>query len=327
MIRETDELTFTVDVERRLDLLIQGAFFEFLQKEVSRSEVQRWIEQHCVTVNEKLEARTGTKPKIGSLVHVKVKLSAPTTVDAEEGDIEVIFEDKDLLVINKEPGISVHPGAGQRSGTLANRIVHYLRGAGIGEVPRWGLVHRLDKDTTGVLVVCKNAESHFKVSRMFHDREVNKRYISLVYCPPRGAVGIRSEDSGTIDLSIGRDPKFRVRMKVDGEAPRSAITHFEVIERFRYAALLKAKIDTGRTHQIRVHMAHIGSPVIGDVTYWGQQKLPVDLADAVKRFSRQALHAHSLQLKHPTTGEVMTFEAQPPKDFQSLVGVFRGKTQ
>lgn len=249
----------------------------------------------------------------------------------------MLYEDDDVIVISKPAGLVVHPAAGNWTGTLVNALIHHCGDSlsGIGGVRRPGIVHRLDKDTTGVMVVAKNDVAHRHLSLQFADHgrttSLERAYQAIVWGRPRQLVG-------TIDAPLGRSSSDRTRRAVkrpDSQDADEAITHYEVLERFHetpdataLASLIECHLETGRTHQIRVHMAHIGHPLLGDAVYGGGFKtkanlLPEAAKQAVHRFTRQALHAYMLQFEHPRTGEVMHFEAPLPDDMEELAAALR----
>jgi len=228
----------------------------------------------------------------------------PATVAPEDISLPVVFEDEHLLVINKPPALTVHPGAGRPSGTLVNAVLARVPGlARVGSRQRPGIVHRLDKDTTGLLVVAKTSVAYASLSSQVARRTVNRTYLALVH-------GVLPHEERTITAPIGRHPRHRTRMAVVPRG-REAITRYRVLERLARYTLVEAHLVTGRTHQIRVHFAHIGHPVAGDPVYAGR---PDELG-----IGRQALHAHRLQFLHPASGKEMAFEAPPPADFTAAV--------
>ena len=269
----------------------------------SRSRIKAFIEAGHVTVD-----GTAAKPALrlrrGQRVEVVVPPSPPSTVTPEEIPFPVVFEDEHLLVINKPPDLTVHPGAGRASGTLVNAILARVPGlAGVGSRQRPGIVHRLDKDTSGLLVVAKTPAAYASLQPQVARRTMSRMYLALVH-------GVLPREEDTIDAPIGRHPRHRTRMAV---APRGreAITRYRVLERFARYTLVEAQLITGRTHQIRVHFAHIGHPVAGDPVYAGR---PDELG-----VGRQALHAYRLRFVHPAIGKEMVFEAPPPADFTAAV--------
>ncbi len=242
---------------------------------------------------------------------------APVLGDRPEAiTLEVVFEDADLLVLNKPAGLVVHPGAGNRDGTLLNALLHH--DPGLARIPRGGIVHRLDKDTSGLLVVARSLPAHTALVAMLAVRDVHRRCAAIVNGVPVAG--------GKVDAPLDRHPADRLRRAVR-EGGRPAVTHYRVREKFRAQALLQCELESGRTHQIRVHMAHAGYPLVGDPLYGKGLRLPrgatSELADALRGFRRQALHAERLAFTHPVTGEVLAFEAAPPRDFLDLLVALR----
>lgn len=242
---------------------------------------------------------------------------APVLGDrAEAIDLDIVFEDADLLVLDKPAGLVVHPGAGNRAGTLLNALLHH--DPGLAKVPRAGIVHRLDKDTSGLLVVARSLPAHTTLVAMLAARDIHRRYAAIVNGVPVAG--------GTVDAPLDRHPTDRLRRAVR-EGGRPATTHYRVREKFRAQALLQCELESGRTHQIRVHMAHAGYPLVGDPLYGRGLRLPRgatgELADALRGFKRQALHAERLAFVHPVTGATLAFEARPPQDFRGLLEALR----
>jgi 23S rRNA pseudouridine1911/1915/1917 synthase len=318
---------------RRLDQWLSAA----LGPAFSRNRVQALIRQGAVQVGDKVTTEANRKVSEGD--RVSIELPEPESAEPQGEDIplDVLYEDADLIVINKPPGLVVHPGAGNWTGTLVNALIHHCGDSlsGIGGVRRPGIIHRLDKETSGVMVVAKTDQAHRALSEAFADHgrsgDLERAYVALVW-------GIPPRVTGTIDAPLGRSGRDRVRRAVvpeTGDDARHAVTHFKVLERFAesrtdtaQAALVECRLETGRTHQIRVHMAHIGHPVIGDPDY-GQafrtkaNRLPEPLREHVRTFPRQALHAALLAFRHPTTHIKLKFEAPMPGDMRGLVGGFR----
>jgi 23S rRNA pseudouridine1911/1915/1917 synthase len=318
---------------QRLDQWLAAA----LGPDMSRSRVQMLIRQGAVTIDGKPVDETKRKMTSGERVSVVMPEPEPAEPQGEAIALDVLYEDDELIVINKPAGLVVHPGAGNWTGTLVNALIHHCGDtlSGIGGVRRPGIVHRLDKDTTGVMVVAKNDIAHRHLSLQFADHgrtmPLERAYQAIVWGRPRPLVG-------TIDAPLGRstgDRTKRAVQKPDRDDSDEAITHYKVLERFRelpdataLASLVDCHLETGRTHQIRVHMAHIGHPLLGDTTYGAGFKtkanlLADDARDVVNRFPRQALHAYLLQFEHPRTGEVMHFEAPLPDDMLELAAALR----
>ncbi|MDK2969356.1 MAG: rRNA synthase [Bacteroidota bacterium] len=242
--------------------------------------------------------------------------------------LNIVYEDDDLMVINKPPGMVVHPGHGNYTGTLVNAIAYYLHydnGINIDD-PRLGLVHRIDKDTSGLLVVAKTPEAKTNLSLQFYNKTTKRQYVALVW-------GNVENDEGRIEGNIGRDPRDRMLMRVfpDGEMGKPAVTHYKVLERFGYVTLVQCRLETGRTHQIRVHMKYIGHPLFNDERYGGDEILRGTTFVRYKQFvyncfvacPRQCLHAQTLGFRHPRTGEEMFFESEIPEDMQEVIKKWR----
>lgn len=271
---------------------------------ISRNFAQKLIENQQVTINGKNE-KASYKVCVGDKVQVDVPEAQDTKLKAQDIPVEVVYEDKDIIVVNKPKGMVVHPANGNPDGTLVNAILAMCKDSlsGIGGEIRPGIVHRLDKDTSGLLIIAKNDEAHVKMSKQIQDRLVTKKYIALVK-------GVVKDDEATIDMPIARSKVDRKKMAVDKDG-KQAVTHFKVIKRYKGYTLLEIKIDTGRTHQIRVHMAKIGYPVVGDMVYSnGKNEFGVE---------GQMLHAKSLEFSHPITGKKMHLEAQLPEYFKKVL--------
>ena len=297
------------DVGMRLDAYIAAI------SDLSRSAAARLIESGSVTVNGKPAEK---KRAIAEGDVVEITLPEPEECEAQPEDIplDVVYEDDDIIVINKPQGMVVHPAPGNYSGTLVNALLFRCRDSlsGIGGVMRPGIVHRIDKDTSGLLVVAKNDFAHSALSEELKYHGIEREYHALV----KGGFG---DDSGTIDLPIGRHPIDRKKMAVlkNSESAREAVTHYEVLARYGNISYLKLMLETGRTHQIRVHMSYTGHPLLGDEVY-GQSKIPFEKRHA-SLLSGQALHAKRLSLTHPRTNERMTFECELPENFEKLLEV------
>ncbi len=271
---------------------------------ISRSFAQKLIENQQVTINGKNE-KASYKVCAGDNIQVDVPEAQGTKLKAQDIPVDVVYEDKDIIVVNKPKGMVVHPANGNPDGTLVNAILAMCKDSlsGIGGEIRPGIVHRLDKDTSGLLIIAKNNEAHVKMSKQIQDRLVTKKYIALI----RGVV---KDDEATIDMPIARSKVDRKKMAVDKDG-KQAVTHFKVIKRYRGYTLLEIKIDTGRTHQIRVHMAKIGYPVVGDMVYSnGKNEFGIE---------GQMLHAKSLEFSHPITGKKMHLEAPLPEYFTKVL--------
>lgn len=278
----------------------------------SRSRLQKWIKEGELRVDGK-SCRPRDKLFGGEQLSVKAVLEPEGEWEAEAIALDISYEDDDILVINKPPGLVVHPAAGNYQGTLLNGVLHYLPAN--EHIPRAGIVHRLDKDTSGLMVLAKTLVAHQSLIKQLQARTVSREYLAIVQGVMTGG--------GTVDKPIGRHPQARKKMAVVDLGGKEAISHYRVIERFPGHTLIRVKLETGRTHQIRVHMASIGYPLVGDSTYGGRLKLPKgasqELHDALRAFKRQALHATQLALSHPVTGEDMSWQAPPPEDFNRLL--------
>jgi len=288
----------------------------------SRSFAATLIRQGSITVDGSVK-KPGYAVKAGETVSGKIAPPAVSNFLPENIPLQILYEDAELLVVNKAPGMVVHPAPGHSGGTLVNALVHHCPDlTGISGSLRPGIVHRLDKDTSGALVVAKNSRAMHHLAAQFKSRVVRKKYLVLVY-------GIPGEDAGSIDDPIGRHPVDRKKMSITTHTPRSALTLWRVIERFKGACLLELDIRTGRTHQIRVHCKTMGHPVIGDPVYGhrGDKKrlasVSPKLGRAVMALDRQMLHAWQLSFVHPVTGERMTMKAPIPSDMAGVIDRFR----
>lgn len=261
--------------------------------------------------------RKSDRVAAGDVIEIDVPPPEPSTVEAEPIPLDILHEDADLLVIAKPAGLVVHPAPGHRSGTLVNALLHHVQDlSGIGGVKRPGIVHRLDKDTSGVMIVAKHDRSHRRLAGALKRREIRRSYLTACW-------GHLDADRVTVDAPVGRSTRDRKRMAVV-ESGRSAVTHFFRLERWPAADLLRAELETGRTHQIRVHLAHAGHPVVGDPVYAGGGARGISgqdrpwARDLERRVPRQFLHAHRLEFKHPRTGEPLVFEAPLPADLAAV---------
>lgn len=293
---------------QRLDQVLSG-----LLESYSRTRIKEWIEQGQVLVDG-LQMRPRDKVLGGEKVEVNAQLPEVVLVEAQPIALDIQYQDDHVLVINKPPGLVVHPGAGNAAGTLQNALLHF--DPALAQVPRAGIVHRLDKDTSGLLVIARTVEAHVALVRALEARDIERHYEAI-------CVGVMT-GGGTVDAPIGRHRVDRVRMAIRSDG-REAITHYRVIKRLHGYTHIRLKLESGRTHQIRVHMAHIHYPLLGDRVYGGRLLLPKgatpELVEAVRGFRRQALHAARLAFAHPVTGEQVTCEAPLPKDMQDLLAV------
>lgn len=281
----------------------------------SRSFLARCIEKEMVTLDGATAIRPAERVRSGQQVEIRFADASPVDIAPQDLAITILYQDDQIAVVDKPAGLVVHPAAGHADGTLVNALLFHLDDlSGLGGEIRPGIVHRLDKDTSGIMVVAKNDSAHHRLSVAWGSAAVVKEYLALVYGTPK-------ESSGTIETPIGRDPKDRKRMAVVPSG-RRAVTHWRLEKPLRYASLLRCRLETGRTHQIRVHLRSIGHPIIGDPVYSGPQwkgipdrKLQRDFAS----LQRQALHATRLRFPHPATGETMEFRSELPADLAALV--------
>jgi 23S rRNA pseudouridine1911/1915/1917 synthase len=315
-----DAFTLTVeqaDRGKRLDLFLA----EHLPQ-ASRSQIQRYLREGCILLNAG-PVKAATRVKEGDLV--KGRIPALTLSEALPQDLPIrfIYEDGDIVVVDKPPGMTVHPAGRLQTGTLVNALLFRLKDLqGVGGVLRPGIVHRLDKGTSGVMVVAKNDLAHDALVQQFRNREVQKLYLALVY-------GRMQDAEGTINAPLGRHPIDRKRFSLRTRAPKEAQTEWRVRERFGGITFVQVSPKTGRTHQIRVHMAALGHPLVGDPLYTKKRRLalvedPV-LRGRIEALGRQALHASSLAFRHPTTGKIVEFTAPLAADIKNILEVLRGK--
>lgn len=290
---------YNIEEIGRLDKIVSN-----LETNLSREAVQRMIKNGKILVNGKQE-KPSYKTSIGETLTIEEEKAEEIDLKPQEMPLDVIYEDDDMLVINKEKGIVVHPGNGNPDGTLANAVMARCKGglSGIGGKIRPGIVHRIDKDTSGLVIIAKNDKAHINLSNQIQKRKVKKTYIALVR-------GVIKENEAIINMPIGRSTKDRKKMSVSKNG-KEAITNFKVLKRFTGYTLLEVNIETGRTHQIRVHLAEIGFPIVGDMVY-SNGKNPFNVEG-------QMLHAAKLELKHPTTQKDVTFEATLPEYFKKIV--------
>jgi 23S rRNA pseudouridine1911/1915/1917 synthase len=305
----THELEFTLEqAGLRLDQALARALPQY-----SRARLQGWIEAGAVKVDGQVP-RPRDKVQGGEHVRIEARIEPETRVTGEDLPVDVVYKDKGIFIINKPAGLVVHPGAGNASHTLQNALLGL--DPKLAVVPRAGLVHRLDKDTSGLMVVARTPEAHAALVEAISAREVERAYLAI-------CVGVMT-GGGTVDEPIGRHRTLRVRMAVRSDG-REAVTHYRVLKRFRGHTLVRAELETGRTHQIRVHLDHIGYPIVGDPVYGTRRRLPkgagLELIAALDAFKRQALHATKLALEHPLTGKKLEWEAPVPADMKSLLKV------
>jgi 23S rRNA pseudouridine1911/1915/1917 synthase len=284
----------------------------------SRARLQGWIRAGAVTLDGRLP-RTRDLVRGEEVVHIQARIAAVGKVTADAMSLEVIFGDRDLIVINKPAGLVVHPGAGNARHTLQNGLLAF--DPGLARVPRAGIVHRLDKDTSGLLIVARTPEAHTALVAQLAARQIRRGYVAL-------CAGVMT-GGGTVDQPIGRHRSLRTRMTVRADG-RAAVTHFRILRRLRAHTLVSVELETGRTHQIRVHLAHLGYPLVGDPLYGGRRRLPAGASPAVlsvlSGFKRQALHAARLGFTHPASGAELTFEAPLPADLATLVAALEAES-
>ena len=297
---------------RRLDQALAELFPDY-----SRSRLQLWLKAGKILLNQQPVA---AKYRVvgGERVVIQAELEVQTEVQAQDIPLDIQYEDEHVLVLNKPAGLVVHPAAGNPDGTLQNALLYF--DPQLGVLPRAGIVHRLDKDTSGLMMVARNLTAHKALVEQLQARTVHRTYLALVH----GALTA----GGTIEAPIGRHPRDRLRMAVV-ESGKPATSHYRVLERFPAHTLVEVRLETGRTHQIRVHMAHIHYPLVGDPLYGGRLRIPraasPALRDAITGFRRQALHAVRLEFNHPASGEAVGWELGIPEDFSQLLDVLRSE--
>ena len=302
--------TIEEDAGERLDSVIAREFTQF-----SRAHIQKWIKDGKLLLDGEI-VKPKQPLKINQFISVEA-LEEPTLEDGPEDiPLEIIFEDDDIIIINKQPGLVVHPGAGNQTGTLVNALLHHDEE--LRFLPRAGIVHRLDKDTSGIMVVTKNEFSYLNLVSQLKERKVNRHYLAIVVGEPLSGL--------TINEPIGRHPKLRTKQAVT-EAGKEAITNFKIKERLGGYTLLNVSLETGRTHQIRVHLAFINFPILGDSVYGRRKKFAAGTTEAEKKeilkFPRQALHAEKLEFIHPTSGKSVNYLAKTPKDLTQLIELLK----
>jgi len=308
--RHLDAVVPSSAAGQRLDQVLTELFPDF-----SRTRLQQWIRSGHVTVDGRL-LRARDKVLGGELIAVTAVIVEEVPWRGEAIPLDIIYEDSSIIILNKPPGIVVHPGAGNRDGTLVNALLHHA--PELANIPRAGMVHRLDKDTSGLLMVARTPASHTHLVAQLQARTVKREYSAVV-------VGVMIA-GGCVEAPIGRHPTHRTRMAVI-TGGRKAVTHYRVVERFRSHTYIKVNLETGRTHQIRVHMALLHHPLVGDPTYGGRLRLPAgsssELQRVLRSFKRQALHAGLLGLIHPESGAAVQWEAPLPADMQQLLEALR----
>ncbi len=300
---------------KRFDQTLAQMFPEY-----SRSRLKEWILAGNVSVNGSVLTKAREKMYGGEAISIETEVEAEERFDPQNIPLTIVYEDDDILVINKPAGLVVHPGAGNPDGTVLNALLHYCPQVAV--VPRAGIVHRLDKDTTGLMVVAKTIAAQTNLVESLQAREITREYEAI-------ASGLMTA-GGLVDEPIGRHSTKRTHMAVTFSG-RPSVTHYRVMEKFRLHTRLRLRLETGRTHQIRVHMAHITHPLVGDPVYGGRPRPPknatTELREILKGFKRQALHAAMLSLFHPVTGEEMTWHAEIPEDMVTLTDTLREDTK
>ncbi|WP_111498173.1 23S rRNA pseudouridine(1911/1915/1917) synthase RluD [Marinobacter bohaiensis] len=296
--------------DRRLDQAVAE-----LMPEHSRSRIQGWIKDGNLTVNGRTR-KPRDKVMLGDVIAVDAEPEVQVAWEAESISLDIVYEDEHLLVINKPAGLVVHPAAGHAAGTLVNAVLHHA--PEVDKLPRAGIVHRLDKDTSGLMVVARSLIAHTSLVDQLQERTMGREYDAVMVGTVTGG--------SVVDAPIGRHPTQRKKMAVVPDG-KPAVTHYRLVERFPSHTHVRCKLESGRTHQIRVHMAHIRHPLVGDPVYGGRMQLPKgctpELQDVLRGFQRQALHARRLTLMHPASGEEMTWEAPLPEDMTALVEALR----
>ncbi len=314
---QNENHSFTVSAEetsQRIDAFISGKI-----PHTTRARVQKLIKESLVLVNNK-KIKASHKVRLNEKITVTLPAQPPSTVEAEDIKLDILFEDKSVIVINKPPGLVVHPGAGNRTGTLVSALLnHTSHLSTIGGPLRAGIVHRLDKDTSGVIVCAKTDLAHINLAEQFKEHSTKRIYNALCF-------GVPDEKSGTINLPLGRDPNDRKKISTRARHSKRAITNYKVLENFKYFSLIEARPETGRTHQIRVHLKSINHPIIGDPLYCKRVvpvKVDKEAADYIKQIKRQLLHAKYLGFTHPVTKEFLEFVAPSTEDMLHLTTLLR----
>jgi len=299
----------------RLDKALADLFPSY-----SRARLQQWVRDGYVRVNGSARQRGKDKVKGGEEIQITAQVEEEVSWQAQALPLTLLYEDDDLLIVNKPADLVVHPGAGNKDNTLVNALLHHA--PELAQLPRAGIIHRIDKDTSGLLVVARSLPAHTHLVAQLQNHEFLREYLAIV-------TGVLVA-GGTVEVPIGRHPTQRTRMAVV-EKGKPAITHYRVIERFRAHTSIRVKLETGRTHQIRVHLAHKRYPVVGDSVYGGRLQIPPNSSESFKEtlrtFPRQALHAARLGLIHPISGELMQWEAPLPEDIQTLLAVLKKDKQ
>ncbi len=294
--------------DQRIDKFLAGIYTD-----QSRTFFQKLIKSGCVSVQNEIVTKNSTLISTGDMVTVDIPETQSVAIIPENIPLDIIYEDEDLLIVNKPKGMVVHPSAGHYSGTLVNAVLYHCEGSlsGINGEIRPGIVHRIDKDTTGSLIVCKNDRTHKLIAEQIKEHTVKRIYRGIV-------CGVLHDESGIVRGDIGRHPTQRKKMAVVTQNGKPAVTHYRVLERFSRYSYAEFRLETGRTHQIRVHMSHLGHPLLGDELYGGMSK-----NYAVKGLCGQTLHAMTIGFLHPRNGEYMEFQAPLPQYMEDLLKLFR----
>lgn len=299
--------------EGRLDSALAAAL-----PQLSRTRIQALIAENALSIGGKPATDTSSKKFSGQNFELTIPAPKPDKAEAQDIALDIVFEDEHLIIVDKPAGLVVHPAAGYADGTLVNALLHHCHGklSGIGGVQRPGIVHRIDKDTSGLLVIAKSDVAHEGLAKLFAAHDIERKYFAIVS-------GVPAPPAGTVRTQIGRSTINRKKMAVLPENKgKHAVTHFRTVESFTNAALVECTLETGRTHQVRVHMAHVGHPLIGDSVYSNRQN-PYRIGPNQSKFDRQALHAASLGFIHPISGETLRFESSLPEDMQLLLSQLR----
>lgn len=318
MSEETPETLVAIVGAQQDNLRLDRALGELFPYQ-SRNFLAKLITAGKVWVDGAAALKPSHRVAAGQEVTVEVPAAAPSSMASQNLPLTILYQDDDVVIIDKPAGLVVHPAAGHPDQTLVNALLHHIQDlSGIGGELRPGIVHRLDKDTSGVMLIAKHDDAHRKLSAAWNTDAIRKEYLALVYGTP-------AADRGTVHAAIGRDPRDRKRMAVVSDG-RRAVTEYELAERLRYASLLRCRLLTGRTHQIRVHMKHLGHPIVGDPVYSGPQWRGIPdkkIQRILSSLHRQALHAASITFPHPRDGRVMVVEAAMPSDMREIVTALR----
>lgn len=306
VIKQQAEVTAEL-TGKRLDQVAAELFPDF-----SRAKLQEWLKEGSLTRNGQ-QVKPKDKAMIGDVLSLQAEQQVQVNDEAQDIQLDIVYEDASLLVLNKQAGLVVHPAAGHADGTLLNALLFHC--PSLEDLPRAGIVHRLDKDTSGLMVVAKTLKAQAALVEQLQDRSMGREYDAVTLD--------KMTTGGKVDAQIGRHPKDRKRQAVVVSGGKPAVTHYRVVQRFRAHTHVRCKLETGRTHQIRVHLSHIKHPLVGDPLYGGRLKLPAGASEEVKlflrQFPRQALHARSLTLVHPESGKTMSWTVPLPEDFEMLL--------